>query len=37
LIEDLLGNGTETFKKIGKTVLDKYFTKPTEENLKLFL
>lgn len=36
-IDEILDNDNEVFLKIAKQVLTEYFTKPTEENLKLFL
>ena len=36
LIDKILDNDKEFFLKIGKQVLSEYFTKPTEENLKIF-
>lgn len=36
-IDEILDNDNEAFLKIGKQVLTEYFTKPTEENLKVFL
>ena len=37
LIDEILDNDIEAFLKIAKRVLMEYFTKPTEENLKVFL
>ena len=36
-IEEILDNDKEYFMKIGERVLTQYFTKPTEENMKVFL
>ena len=36
-INQILGNDREAFKKIANQVLKEYFTKPDEENLKVFL
>jgi len=36
-IDEILDNDKDYFIKIGKKVLTQYFTKPTEENLKVFL
>jgi len=37
LIEKLLHDDKEMFRRIGKLVLPEYFSKPTEENMKVFL
>jgi hypothetical protein len=37
LINEILDNDRETFMKIAERVLTQYFTKPNEENLKVFL
>ena len=36
-IDEILDNDKEYFMKIGEKVLTQYFTKPTEENLRVFL
>jgi hypothetical protein len=36
-ISELIDKDEETFMKIGNQVLNEYFTKPTEENMSVFV